>query len=390
MFTVTTRSIIAAAPDAVFRFVTDQTNAPRWQSGLQQVRRLTSGPIGVGTEHEFTRTFAGRALTSRNRFVRFEPGHLVEFEVPGAWLSGRASYVVEPVAAGTRLISVMRFTARGAWRVLEPLLRVLLLREASRDEARLAAIFASAATPDPRGRPPGLGNASPLTGEDTTQLEVERAGMKVNPGRIGVHPGAARPRARTAAPGILIGALLGVTWAAGFRAFMAEIAGPGSTFGWYATFGVVLGGAGVVGGLLGWADHIRRTGGRPHWRWLALSPLILGLLPLTVPGTLAALAQGIGTAGMAVALIAIGLGYAFGGRGRAWLRAVVGAIAGAATIALVAFTPLISEGRISFGDPRGAWAGTLALGSIIVLGLATSIPFRPVLPPIRSADTPSE
>lgn len=169
---------------------------------------------------------------------------------------------------------------------------------------------------------------------------------------------------------------------------MAEIAGPDSTFGWYATFGAVLGGAGIVGGLLGWADHIRRTGGGPHWRWLALSPLILGLLPLTVPGTLAALAQGIGTAGMAVALIAIGLGYAFGGRGRGWLRAVIGAISTGAAIALVAFTPLISEGRISFSDPRGAWAGTLALGSIIVLGLATSIPFRPVLPLTRSADAP--
>ncbi|MFW0772048.1 hypothetical protein ACLRGI_02630 [Paenarthrobacter nitroguajacolicus] len=199
---------------------------------------------------------------------------------------------------------------------------------------------------------------------------------------------AGRARVRAAALSILIGALLGVTWAAGFRAFMAEIAGPESTFGWYATFVAVLGGAGIVGGLLGWADHIRRTGDRPPWRWLALSPLILGLLPLTVPGTLAALAQGIGTAGIAVALIAIGLGYAFGGRGRPWLRVVVGALSAVAAAALVAFTPLISEGRISFSDPRGAWAGTLALGSVIVLGLATSIPFRPVLPLIRSADAP--
>lgn len=210
----------------------------------------------------------------------------------------------------------------------------------------------------------------------------------MNAGPIDADVRAGRPPARTAAPSILIGALLGVTWAAGFRAFMAEIAGPDSTFGWYATFGALIGGAGIVGGLLGWADHIRRTGGRPHWRWLALSPLILALLPLTVPGTLAALAQGIGTAGMGVALIAIGLGYAFGGRGRAWLRAVIGAISTGAAIALVAFTPLISDGRISFSDARGAWAGTLALGSIIVLGLATSIPFRPVLPLPRSADAP--
>lgn len=210
----------------------------------------------------------------------------------------------------------------------------------------------------------------------------------MNPVQIDGDIRAGRSRPRTAAPSILVGAVLGVTWAAGFRAFMSEIAGPESTFGWYATFGALLGGAGIVGGLLGWADHIRRTGGRPHWRWLALSPLILGLLPLTVPGTLEALAQGIGTAGMAVALISIGLGYAFGGRRRVWLRLVVGAISAGAAAALVALTPLISDGRISFSDPRGAWAGTLALGSIIVLGLATSIPFRPVLPLIRSADAP--
>lgn len=54
----------------------------------------------------------------------------------------------------------------------------------------------------------------------------------------------------------------------------------------------------------------------------------------------------------------------------------------------MAFTPLISDGRIRFTDPRGAWAGTLALGSIIVLGLATSIPFKPVLPLPPSAEAP--
>lgn len=181
------------------------------------------------------------------------------------------------------------------------------------------------------------------------------------------------------AASVFIGALMGLTWAAGFRGFMAEIAGDGSVFGWYATFVGVLGGGAIVGGLLGWADHIRRTGGRARWRLLALSPLILGLLPLTVPGTIALLAQGIGTAGIGVALIAIGLGYAVGSDRRPVLRGVIGVLSVAAAVALVAMTPLISEGRVSFADPRGAWAGLLALSSILVLGLATSIPFRPVV-----------
>ena len=189
--------------------------------------------------------------------------------------------------------------------------------------------------------------------------------------------GGAPPRP-SAAVSVLIGALLGITWAAGFRGYMVELAGEESTFSWYATFVGLLGAAGIVGGLLGLADHIRRTGGRPHWRWLALSPLILGLLPLTVPGALALISQGIGTAGIGVAIIVVGIGYAFGGRGRAWLRSVIGVVAFAAVLALVAMTPVISEGRVSFAEPRGAWAGTLALTSVLVLGLATSIPFRPV------------
>lgn len=187
----------------------------------------------------------------------------------------------------------------------------------------------------------------------------------------------------SAAASVLIGALLGLTWAAGFRAYMVEIAGDASVFGWYATFVGILGGGAIVGGLLGWAEHIRRTGGRPHWRWLALSPLILGLLPLTVPGTIALLTQGIGTAGMAVALIAIGLGYAVGSSRRPVLRTVIGVLSAAAAVALVAMTPVISEGRVAFAEPRGAWAGLLGLSSILVLGLATSIPFRPVVP-VRS------
>lgn len=84
----------------VFAFVTDQTNAPRWQDGLTEVRRITDGPIGVGTEHVFVRQFAGRRIESRNRFTRLEPGRFVEFEVPQGWLTGTASYRVDPLPNG--------------------------------------------------------------------------------------------------------------------------------------------------------------------------------------------------------------------------------------------------------------------------------------------------
>ena len=128
---------IARPVPKVFAFVADQTNAPEWQDGLHEVRRLTEGPIGVGTEHEFTRRFAGREMVSRNRFVSFEEDRFVEFEIPSGWLRGRASYRTAPSATGTSLTSRIQFRAHGPARLFESLLSRLIARDSRRDEARL-------------------------------------------------------------------------------------------------------------------------------------------------------------------------------------------------------------------------------------------------------------
>ncbi len=133
---------IARPAREVFAFVADQTNAPRWQTDLHEVRRLTDGPLGVGTEHEFVRTFAGRRLASRNRYVAFEPDRYVRFEIPSGWISGAASYRTEPLRpAATVLTCRMEFRAREPLSLLEPVLSRLLARDSGRDEERLKSLL---------------------------------------------------------------------------------------------------------------------------------------------------------------------------------------------------------------------------------------------------------
>jgi uncharacterized membrane protein len=122
----------------VFEFVADQTNAPQWQHGLHEVRRLTPGPIGVGTEHVFVRRFAGMKVESRNRYTAYEPGRFVSFEIPAGKITGEASYRVEPAGPkSSQLISEIHFHIPGVSGLAAPLLARVFARDSRKDEATL-------------------------------------------------------------------------------------------------------------------------------------------------------------------------------------------------------------------------------------------------------------
>jgi uncharacterized protein YndB with AHSA1/START domain len=113
----------------VFSYVSDQTNAPRWQRGLVEVRRTTADPIGVGTRHTAVRTFMGRTLELSNEYTRYEPDRLVEFQISGS-MPGQASYIVEPTGTGAaRLTSRIEMEASGLLRLAEPLMAAALRRD---------------------------------------------------------------------------------------------------------------------------------------------------------------------------------------------------------------------------------------------------------------------
>ena len=50
MINIEESTIINRLAPEVFAFVGNQTNAPRWQRGLDSVRRIGDGPIEVGDE----------------------------------------------------------------------------------------------------------------------------------------------------------------------------------------------------------------------------------------------------------------------------------------------------------------------------------------------------
>jgi hypothetical protein len=193
------------------------------------------------------------------------------------------------------------------------------------------------------------------------------------------------PPGRTVAGGrgaalVLIGGLSGLAWAAGLRGFMAQITLQDSQVHWLGTFGYVLLPGIVVGLLLGWAEHIRRTGGRRGWRWLSLSPLLFAAIlfsngPLQVLGIFE---DGIGGGAIGVPLYAMAGGYAVSGRGPLWGRAACGALALTAIPIWALTVESFGGAGLAVTTARGLWVALYFWSFLALFMLAASIPHRAI------------
>jgi hypothetical protein len=183
---------------------------------------------------------------------------------------------------------------------------------------------------------------------------------------------------------VLLGALCGLAWAAGLRAFMSEVAGPESAATWMGTFGWILVPGLIAGALLGWAEQLRRTGGRRGWRWLALSPLLFASVLVTGLADPSSMFEG-GVGGGAIGVPVLGMlgGYALSRRGPLWGRLLCGALALSAIPVWALVADNVGGAGLGLGTPRGAWAALLYYALLAVLALGSAIPHRPVAGPPR-------
>jgi hypothetical protein len=162
---------------------------------------------------------------------------------------------------------------------------------------------------------------------------------------------------------------------------MTQIARDESNVSWSGTFGWVLLPGLLIGLLLGWAEHLRTTGGRRGWRWLAVSPLLFaGILfsngPLEVLGIFE---DGLGGGAIGVPLFAMAGGYAISGRGPWWSR-VACAVLALTVIPIWALTVESFAGpTLAISTPRGAWVALYFYSFLAVFMLAAAIPHRSVI-----------
>jgi uncharacterized membrane protein len=111
---------VGRRPDEVFAFLADFENVPRWNYAIAETRKITDGPVGVGTRYRQTRTLPNR---SEETFAvtEFEPVHRISIDGALGPFEGEIRYLLEPVGNSTVITNTMTLQPSGPLRLVAPL-----------------------------------------------------------------------------------------------------------------------------------------------------------------------------------------------------------------------------------------------------------------------------
>jgi hypothetical protein len=112
---------IGAAVEEVFDFVADQRNEVRYNPKMIESRKITDGPIGVGTRFRATVLSRGKPLEVVIECTGFDRPHrfATRSVMAGAVATGEVR--CEPIPGGTRFAWDWEVTVRGPARFAGPL-----------------------------------------------------------------------------------------------------------------------------------------------------------------------------------------------------------------------------------------------------------------------------
>jgi uncharacterized protein YndB with AHSA1/START domain len=115
-------SVVIRRPiEEVFAFVTTPENSSKWQSATVETKKITPGPIGIGTRMSHVGKFMGRRIQVAAAVSDFIPNYRYRYDSRFRSTAYFLRYTFEPVEAGTKLTLDTEANLAGMFRLLTPL-----------------------------------------------------------------------------------------------------------------------------------------------------------------------------------------------------------------------------------------------------------------------------
>jgi carbon monoxide dehydrogenase subunit G len=109
--------IIRRPIEEVFGFLSDFENIPKWNYAIVETRKVSQGPIGVGTIYQQVRSVPSRS-EERFKVTAYNPPRHLEIGGQLGPFPARLSYALDAVPEGTRVTNSVELELRGPSRLL--------------------------------------------------------------------------------------------------------------------------------------------------------------------------------------------------------------------------------------------------------------------------------
>lgn len=111
----------------VYLYLRDLENTPHWNWAIVETRKISPGPIGIGTRYQQTRSVPSDA-TEELEITNLRDDELIEIEGDLAQFPAHLTYHLERAGGGTKVSNHVELEARGGLRLLAPVLAARIER----------------------------------------------------------------------------------------------------------------------------------------------------------------------------------------------------------------------------------------------------------------------
>ena len=113
--------VINRPVEEVFDFVSNSENLPRWRSTSLEVKKTSTGPLGMGSTFKGRFTFLGRQFDGNVVVTAYEPNRVYMSKIAEGPFPLETGYSLEPIENGTHVTFVVDGAPGGFFKLAEPL-----------------------------------------------------------------------------------------------------------------------------------------------------------------------------------------------------------------------------------------------------------------------------
>lgn len=117
--------------EQVFQVVSTPSTYPQWGKDMSQAEQTSGGPMGQGATFRYVSNLRGNDVEMNCEVTQYQPPRAFTYQTVSGMISSTLSFILEPVAGGTKVNLILDAEPGGPMKLAGPLMSRTMKKTAS-------------------------------------------------------------------------------------------------------------------------------------------------------------------------------------------------------------------------------------------------------------------